>query len=88
MICRMYKKGDKTVRQLSRYLSLACVTCDVFTKALSNRLKPYSENVIGEYQAGFGKGRSAVDGLRRQLLNKCCELSVYVLVGCKQACAK
>lgn len=76
------------MQQLSRRLSLACITCDIFTKALSNRLKPYSENVIGEYQAGFGKGRSAIDGLRRQLLNKCWELSVYVLVDCKQACAK
>jgi hypothetical protein len=61
MICPIYKKGDKA--QCSNYqgVSLLCTAYKISTTILLNRLKPYSENIIGEYQAGFRKGRSTID---------------------------
>jgi hypothetical protein len=46
---------------------LRCITAlysiENFTAILLNRLKPYSENIIREYQAGFRKGRLTTDQL-------------------------
>jgi hypothetical protein len=63
-----------------RGVSLLCTACKIFTTILLNRLKPYSENIRGEYQAGFRKSRSTIDQLYtvRQLLNKCWEFNVDV----------
>jgi hypothetical protein len=33
----------------------------LFTSILRDRLEPLAEKVIGEYQAGFGKGKSTID---------------------------
>jgi hypothetical protein len=57
MICPIYKKGDKTQRSNYQGVPLLCTAYKVFTTILLNRLKPYSENSIGEYQADFRKGK-------------------------------
>jgi hypothetical protein len=57
------KNRDKTQYSNSRGISLFCTAYKIFTTVLLTRLKTYSESVIGEYQAGFRKGRSTIEQL-------------------------
>jgi hypothetical protein len=38
-------------------------TYKIFSKVLLNRLTPYAEECLGEYQSGFRKGRSTIEQL-------------------------
>lgn len=80
IICSIHKKGDKLVCENYRGISLLCTSYKVFSKILEHRLKPYAENIVGEYQVGFRPGRSTIDQLFtvKQVLDKCWEYNVEV----------
>jgi len=57
----LHKKGDKTDPNNYRGISLLPVSYKILSKALLNRLEPQVNQQIGEYQAGFRKGRSCIE---------------------------
>jgi hypothetical protein len=48
------KKGETTK-------PLLCTGYKILTTVLNNRLKKFTEHIIGEYQAGFRTGKSTID---------------------------
>lgn len=78
ILCPLYKKGDKLLCSNYRGIVLLNVAYKVFANILYNRLLPYSEENIGEYQCGFRKNRSTTDHLFsiRQILEKCYEFNI------------
>ena len=61
LIHPLHKKGDKTNPDNYRGISLLPVTYKILSKALLNRLELQVDSLIGEYQAGFRKGRSCAE---------------------------
>jgi sorting nexin-29 len=61
-----------------RGISLLSTTCKIVTYIIRKRLEPIAEQVIREYQAGFRKGRSAMDHIftMKQISEKCWEHNV------------
>lgn len=80
LICPIHKKGAKTERQNYRGISLLNVTYKVMSKIIAKRMEPYSEIALGDYQAGFRKGRSTTDQIFaiRMIMEKCYEYNVDV----------
>ena len=72
IIVPLHKKGDRTECSNYRAISLLSVPGKVYTKILQQRLKRYVEEVVGEEQAGFRRGRGTVDQIFviRQLSEK------------------
>lgn len=65
LIHPIHKKGDKKDPNNYRGISLLDVTYKIFSRALLNRAEPQLDYQLGEYQAGFRKGRSCPE----QILN-------------------
>ncbi|KAL4142816.1 hypothetical protein QTP88_005213 [Uroleucon formosanum] len=63
IIIPLHKKGDKTECNNYRGISLLNSVYKIFSKVLLNRLIPYAEECLGEYQSGFRKGRSTIEQL-------------------------
>lgn len=61
LICPIPKKGSKTNCENYRGISLLDVTYKVLARIIRNRLTPYHNNIVGEYQGGFKGGRSTID---------------------------
>jgi hypothetical protein len=61
VICPILKKGDKTVCNNYRGISLLCTTYKVMARILAKRLEPYAVEIIGEYQCGFRRNRATTD---------------------------
>lgn len=80
IICSIYKKGDKYDCKNYRGISLLNAAYKIFTTVIKNRLEPYAEKTIENYQAGFRPKKSTVDQLFvvRQLLRKCWEFDIDV----------
>ena len=78
VIVPIYKKGDKMDCANYRGISLLNTTYKVFAYVLYQRLLPYAEENIGEYQCGFRNDRSTTDQLFviRQIMEKCREFNV------------
>jgi sorting nexin-29 len=74
------KNGDKLECTNYRGIALLCTAYKVFANILRNRLKPITELIIGEYQAGFRPGRSTIDQLLtvKQILEKFWEYNLSV----------
>jgi len=55
------------------YISLLCVAYNIFSSILLNRLMPYAETTIGDYQCGYRRERSTVDKIFtvRKILEIC-----------------
>jgi hypothetical protein len=90
IICRIYKEGDKLDYHNYRGISLLSTMYKICTNIIKMRLETYSENMIGEYQAGFRRERSVTDQLFtfKQLLEKFWEhdIDLYkIFVDFKQA---
>jgi sorting nexin-29 len=61
IICPIYKQGDKLECHNYRGISLLNVTYKIFTNLLTRYIEPYVEEILGDYQCGFRKGRSTTD---------------------------
>lgn len=84
----LHKKGDKTEPNNYRGISLLPVTYKILSKALSNRLESQADYQIGEYQAGFRKGRSCIEqiwNLKNILQIRNCKNTIVTFVDFKKA---
>ena len=70
LVIPLPKKGDLKKCQNYRTISLISYPSKVLLRIILNRLKPQSENVLAEKQAGFRSGRSTAE----QILN--CRLPI------------
>jgi sorting nexin-29 len=61
IICPIHTKGDVMVCSNYRGISLLCTAYKIFSNILFNRIAPFMEETIGDFQCGFRKGRSTVD---------------------------
>ena len=65
----LFKKGEATLLENWRPLSLINVDAKIFTKLLTNRLRNMMPTLLGRHQTGFVKDRSILDnGLTMQAL--------------------
>jgi hypothetical protein len=73
-------KGDKLSCENCRGITLLCAAYKVPTNIIRLKLEPYTENIIGECQAGFRTGRSTIDQLftGKHTLEKCWENNIKV----------
>lgn len=80
IICPLYKKGDKLTCSNYRGITLLSSVYKVFSTVLLNRIKPLTEDIIGEYQCGFRGGRSTTDQIFsvRQIMEKMWEYGVDI----------
>ena len=71
-IIPIHKKGDKTVCSNYRGIALLPVCYKVLALIIKEKLEPYIEKALGEYQCGFRKGRSTMDHIFtiRQMMEK------------------
>lgn len=78
VICPLHKKGDKLECGNYRGITLLNIAYKLFANVLYQRLLPYAEENIGEYQCGFRRDRSTTDQIFsvRQILEKCREFNV------------
>jgi len=56
-----------------RGISLLDTSYKVLLNVLLNKLKPYGDEIVGEYQGGFRRGKSTVDQIHivKQVTEKC-----------------
>ncbi|RLU18394.1 hypothetical protein DMN91_008751 [Ooceraea biroi] len=85
----IHKKGDILACENYRGISLLNAAYKIFTSIVKERLEPYAEEILGEYQAGFRRGRSTSDQLFvvRQIAEKFWEFDIdlhHVFVDFKQ----
>jgi len=80
IICPIYKQGDKLECRNYRGISLLSVTYKIFTNLLTRYIQPYVEEILGDYQCGFRKGRSTTDQIfcLRMILGRACEYTVDI----------
>lgn len=72
IIIPILKKGDKEVCSNYRGISLLNSTYKILSIIVLDRLKPYTEELIEDYQTGFMRSKSTVDQIfsLRQLLER------------------
>jgi hypothetical protein len=80
IICPIHKKGDTMICDNYRAVTLLCMTYKILANILYSELVPYAEEIIGEYQGGFRRGRLTVDPIftMRQIMEKCWEQNIDV----------
>jgi len=63
-----------------RGISLLCTGYRILTAVINNRLKKYTEHIIGENQAGYRTGKSTADQIFtvKNLLEKAWEHNVEI----------
>jgi hypothetical protein len=78
IICPILKKGDHTLCNNYRGITLLNVTYKVFAILLCNRLLEIVEKQLGDFQMGFRPGRSTIDNIHivRQIFEKCYEYNI------------
>ena len=80
IISPIYKRGDKLDCHNYRGISLLNVSYKIFTNLLAKYIEPYVEEILGDYQGGFRKGRSTTDQIfcLRMILEKAHEHKVDI----------
>jgi hypothetical protein len=79
LICPIYKKGNKLECSYYRGILLLNVTYKIFTNVLARSMEPYVEEILGEYQSGFQRGRSTTDQIfSLRILEKAYEYNVDI----------
>jgi len=79
IICPIYKQGDKLECRNYRGISLLNVTYKIFTNLLTRYIEPWVEEILGDYQCGFRKGRSTNQIFcLRMILERTCEYTVDI----------
>jgi sorting nexin-29 len=74
----IHKKGDTVLCENYRAITLLCTAYKILANVLYSRLRPYAEEIIGEYQGVFRSGRSTTDQIftMRQILKNCWEQNI------------
>ncbi|KMQ83699.1 endonuclease-reverse transcriptase [Lasius niger] len=90
MITPIYKKGDKKECKNYRGISVLNSAYKILSFILCERLKPYLDDNIGDYQCGFRPGKSTTDQIftLRMILEKTREYQVdthHLFIDFKQA---
>ena len=62
-VISQFKKGQRSDCSNYRGISLLNAGYKIYTKIITNRLKPISESVLSEEQNGFRVGRSCIDNV-------------------------
>jgi hypothetical protein len=72
LIVPLFKKGDKMRCENYRAIRLLNVVYKILSSIILERLKQYSEEVLGEYQCGFRPRRRTMEQIFvvRQILEK------------------
>jgi len=80
VLCPVHKKGDAMVCQNYRGISLLNTCYKLVSNIILNRIKPYTREIIEEYQAGFTSGKSTVDKIHtiKQTVEKSHEFDIDV----------
>jgi hypothetical protein len=91
IICPIHKKRDVTSCTNCRGIGLLCITYKICSNILFERLSPYVENIIGDYQCGFHQGRSISEQIFNiyQILEKRSEFGIethHLFIDFKAAC--
>lgn len=81
IIIPLPKKGDRTLCDNWRGISLLSLAGKAFVKIIERRLSTYSEDILAETQAGFRRGRGCIDHIFtvRQIAEKAREQNVQLL---------
>ncbi|CAG9839544.1 unnamed protein product [Diabrotica balteata] len=90
LICPLHKKGNQLECNNYRGITLLNTAYKILSNILHERLKPYTEMFLGEYQAGFRPGRSTINQIftLRQILEKAQEFNIdmyHIFVDFKAA---
>jgi hypothetical protein len=80
IIYPVHEKGDVMMCDNYRAVALLCTTYTVLENILYLKLLPCAEEIIGEYQRGFQRGRSTADQIFTvsQILGNCWERNIVV----------
>jgi len=63
MIVPIHKRGDRDRHENYRGIALGNAACRSLSNIILEKIKPYIEKVIGDYQNGFRDGRSVKDNI-------------------------
>ncbi|XP_025196768.1 uncharacterized protein LOC112595684 [Melanaphis sacchari] len=90
IICPIFIKGNPTKTENYRGISLLDSCYKILTTLILERLNPYIEKIVGNYQCGFRRGKSTTDHVfaLRQIMSKYYEFGKdlhLVFVDYKQA---
>jgi hypothetical protein len=59
----MHKRGDKDRCENYTGMELGNAAYTILSNVILGKIKPYIENVMGDYQNGFRDGRSVIDNI-------------------------
>ena len=63
IIIPIHKRGDRDRCENYRGITLGKAVYKILPNIILGKIKPYIENVMGDYQNGFRDGRSVIDNI-------------------------
>lgn len=80
LLIPIHKKGSKLECENFRGICLLNVSYKILAEILYQRLSIYAEEIIGDYQCGFRRGRSTTDQIftLRQIMEKAWEYNINI----------